>query len=357
MKKMEIQKNILLSEYTTIKLGGIASLFVKITNSENLKEALNYANENNLKSVILSGGSNIIFPDSGFDGLVLYINIKGVKTYEDEKFYYAEVSAGENWDDFVLSVVQEGYSGIECLSGIPGSVGATPVQNVGAYGQEVSETIFSVTAIDRKTLKEVIFKNEECRFSYRSSRFKSEDKDKYVIEKVVFRFDKNRTPDIKYNELQKIMETNVNNFNLMPDKDKIYYLRENVLILRAGKSMIINPDDINSRSCGSFFTNPVLDKMEFENFRSITSDYKDVPVYQTGSEYKISAAWLVEKSGFVKGFRKGGVGISSNHSLALININGTTKELLELSSEIEKTVKDKFVIQLVKEPVVVSNFT
>lgn len=352
---MEFQKNILLSDYTSIKLGGYASHFVECVSIEHLIKILEYTNDENLKFVVFSGGSNIIFPDSGFDGLVIRLVIKGIKTYEDEKYFYAEAGAGETWDDFVLAIIEEGYSGIECLSGIPGSVGATPVQNVGAYGQEVKDVIMNVTAIDRKTLKEINFNNEECQFLYRSSRFKSKDKDKYVIVKVLFRFEKNRLPEIRYGELQKILETNSDYSKLDSLKDKLKCIRNNVLSLREKKSMLMRKEDVNSRSCGSFFTNPVLSKMEFENFRSITSDYKDVPVYQTGSEYKISAAWLVEQSGFVKGFRKGGVGISSNHSLALINVNGTTKELLDFSSEIEKTVKEKFGIQLIKEPVVVKS--
>lgn len=352
---MEIQKNVLLSDHTTIALGGTATQFINCADKEILKSALEYASLNNMKFVVFSGGSNIIFPDGIFDSLVLRINLKGIKYFEDEKYFYADVNAGESWDEFVSKIIEEGYSGIECLSGIPGSVGATPVQNVGAYGQEVSETIESVTAIDRQTLREITFTNKECGFGYRTSRFKMQDKDKFIIEKVLFRFEKNKQPEIKYRELQQLLETNSNYSEMGSLKNKLKCIRNNVISLREKKSMVIRKEDINSRSCGSFFTNPVLSKPEMESFRSLTIDYNDVPVYQTGSEYKISAAWLVEKSGFVKGFRKGGVGISSNHSLALINVNGTAKELLEFSSEIERTVKEKFGIQLVKEPVVVSS--
>ncbi|MCB0727550.1 MAG: UDP-N-acetylmuramate dehydrogenase [Ignavibacteriae bacterium] len=350
---MEIQKNILLSEYTTIGLGGPAAYFIDFTDTENVKEIIEYVNENKMNFIVFSGGSNIIFPDRGFDGLVLKINNKGVKTHDDGNYFYAEVNAGENWDEFVRYIIESGYSGIECLSGIPGSAGATPVQNVGAYGQEVKDTIMNVTALDRRTLEEITFDNNECGFGYRTSRFKERDKDKYIIVKVLFRFEKNKQPEIKYSELQKVIDSQDNYYSLTSIKEKIKSIRDNVLKLREKKSMLINPDDTNSRSCGSFFTNPVLNESEYDRFKVLIKDL-NVPVYKTGDEYKLSAAWLVENSGFVKGFKKGGVGISSKHSLALININGTTDELLAFSSEIEETVEKKFGIKLKKEPVVVS---
>ncbi|HMQ69293.1 MAG TPA: UDP-N-acetylmuramate dehydrogenase [Ignavibacteria bacterium] len=351
---MEIQNNVKLSEYTTIRLGGPADYFINCNDTESVKGILEYVKDNKMNFIVFSGGSNIIFPDRGFDGLVLRINNKGVKSYDDEKYFYAEVNAGENWDEFVKYVTGAGYSGIECLSGIPGSAGATPVQNVGAYGQEVKDTILNVTAIDRKTSGEITFTNEECRFGYRTSRFKDMDKDKYIILKVLFRFEKNKQPEIKYSELQNLIDSRSNYSSLRSVKEKIRCIRENVMILRDNKSMLINPDDMNSRSCGSFYTNPVLKETEYSRFKELTDNLNQVPIYKSGSMYKLSAAWLVEQSGFLKGFKKGGVGISSKHSLALINISGTTRELLAFSSEIEETVKKKFGIKLKKEPVVVS---
>ncbi|MEO8665899.1 MAG: UDP-N-acetylmuramate dehydrogenase [Ignavibacteria bacterium] len=348
-----MKKNILLSDLTTIGLGGKAKYFMSCASVDDILSALNYAKENKIKVQVMSGGSNIIFPDDGYDGLVMKIDIKGVNVSEDLQHVFVNAGAGENWDEFVEQMIQKNLTGVECLSGIPGSVGATPIQNVGAYGQEVKDTIFSVEAIDRVTLRSIIFTNEECDFKYRNSRFKSSDPDKYIITEVMFRFKKDKAAVIKYDQLQNYIETKIIKFEDLQLNEKLTAIRNAVIGLRKSKSMIIDKADPNSRSCGSFFMNPVLSKDEFEAFKKKTGEENNMPVFVTGDGFKIPSAWLVEQAGFRKGYIKGGVGISGNHSLALININGTTDELLSLSDDIEKTIKNKFGLTLKKEPLVV----
>jgi len=349
-----LSENILLSNYTTINLGGKAKYFIECDNSESIISVLKFAGKNNLKLQIISGGSNIVFSDNGFDGIVVKINIKGLN-YTDDKNYVNIVSgAGENWDDFVKYCIENNLSGVECLSGIPGSVGATPVQNVGAYGQEVKEIIESVTAVDRNTFEIVIFKNSECDFDYRNSRFKEKDKDRFIITSVNFKFIKNREPEIKYPELNKIINASTDLNESRNLKDKLYKIRLAVLNLRKKKSMVIDSDDLNSRSCGSFFTNPVLYKTEFNNFIKKAKIHNlNAPFFENENLFKIPAGWLIENSGFKKGYKYKGVGISENHSLALVNYNGTTKDLLALASGIENNVYEKFGLKLSKEPVII----
>lgn len=355
LMKIEFQNNISLSDYTSIGLGGKAKLFLKCKSANEIISALVYAKENNLKVQVLSGGSNIIFPDIGYYGFIIKNELKGIEFAEKGNFVFVKSGAGENWDDFVKLIINKGLSGIECLSGIPGSVGATPIQNVGAYGQEVKDTIVSLNAIDRDSLNNVSFQNEDCNFGYRQSRFKLKDKDKFIITDVTFRFIKDKQPEIKYTELQKYLDSSINLSETKDLKQNLNQIRKAVLDLRKKKSMVIDKSDPNSKSCGSFFMNPVLNEKTFELFKSKFNSFEEsFPFYKTGNDYKIPAAWLVEKSGFEKGYKRGGVGISENHSLALININGTTEELLNLADEIEKKVYEKFGIKLFKEPVIIS---
>ncbi len=358
---INFQKNISMSDFTSVGLGGKAKLFLECNSISEIRSALEFSKENNLLLQVISGGSNIIFPDEDFDGLVLKICLKGIEITEDNNSVILKIAAGEGWDDFVKLIIGKSLTGIECLSGIPGSVGATPIQNVGAYGQEVSDNIISVNAIDRNNnnMDIVLFENSECDFDYRQSRFKSnsnfKDKDKYIITGVTFGFKKDKKPEIKYPELQQYIESE-NQYNPEPSlKDKLNQIRNAVLALRRKKSMVIDMNDPNSKSCGSFFMNPVLDENEFEMFKEKikSRNISNFPSYKSAAGFKIPAAWLVEQAGFNKGYRKNGVGISGNHSLALINIAGTSKDLLALADEIEKQVYKNFGIKLIKEPVIV----
>ena len=354
---MIIKENILLSAHTTIKLGGPAKYFIECDTEGSIKEALEFAKEKNCKVQTLSGGSNIIFADHGFDGVILKINIKGVTVKKDKDNFFVCSGAGENWDEFVKYCIENEITGAECLSGIPGSVGATPVQNVGAYGQDVSGIIYSLKAIERESLETRIFRNEDCRFAYRESIFKSAYKDKFIITEVVFKMKKKSESEIKYPELKKYIDSQKEYSGLNAGKEKLNFIRNAVLSLRKKKSMVIDNDDPNTISCGSFFTNPVMSVSEFEKFKIKTDSINLLTPYYINSDkdkIKIPAAWLIEQSGFEKGYKTKGAGISTKHSLAIINRGGKTSDVISLSEEIIRTVKNKFGIVLVNEPVIVN---
>lgn len=349
---MKPKKNIKLSDLTTIGLGGKAAEFVSVTSVSELKQALQYAEKKKIPVWILSGGSNTVFKDEGFSGLVIKIDLKGVAFKAAGVYTFVTAAAGENWDDVVKKAVSKNLAGIEALSGVPGSVGATPIQNVGAYGQEVSDIITEVKALDRKTLEEVLFTNKQCEFGYRTSRFKGRDKDKYIITEVTYRLFKDAAPAVSYAQLrEKLREL------FGADKGGLKQIRKAVLALRKSKSMLLDRRDPNSRSSGSFFTNPVLSQKEFaafsERWQSQRKQAEDIPFFEASDHrIKVPAAWLIEHAGFQKGHQHRGVGISEKHTLALVNRNGSTKELLELAETIRRAVKQRFGITLELEPIV-----
>lgn len=354
MNSLPFQDNISLSDYTTIHLGGLAKKFVTISSVDELLAALTFAKESNLPVHILGGGSNTIFPDDGFKGLVIHIQIKGITEEQQGNVMKVRVGAGEEWDPFVAYAINRGLAGIECLSGIPGYVGATPMQNVGAYGQEVAETISSVEAIDHTTLQPISFTNEECDFAYRMSRFKGKDANRYVITYVEYTLTPHGEPHPKYDELTKALKASSEFTEAATSKDRLVATRNTVLSLRKKKSMVVDPNDPNSRSCGSFFMNPMLSKQEFEALQQRTPA-SPIPSFDMGNEVKVPAAYLIEHAGFTKGFRHKGAGISTNHTLALVNVDGSTSDVLELAQNIEEAVFETFGLRLYREPVVVTN--
>jgi UDP-N-acetylmuramate dehydrogenase len=259
------------------------------------------------------------------------------------------------WDDCVLDAVNQGASGIECLSGIPGTVGASPIQNIGAYGQEVKDTIESVSVVDRQTLRPGVFTGEECRFAYRQSRFKGTDRGRYVITEVRYRLRRNVPPEIKYPELQKFLDIQM---DVQRPEDQISMLqsiRKAVLMLRYSKSMVFDASDENARSVGSFFINPVLSEEKFEELKTRTVGLgKALPnVFPSPEGVKIPAAWLIEQSGFPKGYIKNGAAISSRHALALVNRGCKTNDILNLAAEIQAGVFSVFGVELEREGLVV----
>ena len=352
-----IQTNEPLSHHTTIGLGGPARHFAVCKNLEQIREYLRFAEVNRLPVQILGGGSNIIFPDEGYSGLVLKIALRGVKLHENGGLVEVSAAAGEHWDQFVEFCIENHLAGVECLSGIPGFVGATPIQNVGAYGQEISSTLVSLKALHRETSKLVEFSGEECGFAYRRSRFKSDDADKYIITEVTFRLRKYGRPECRYSELSTYIESHVDLATLKSGQPALEAVRQAVLVLRKWKSMVIDLADPNSRSVGSFFVNPVLAHDEYRHLAErckLGGITDSIPTFPAGTNVKIPAAWLVEKSGFYRGYRRGGVGISPNHALALVNYDGSTREILDLAEDVQAKVFEKFRIHLVREPVVVS---
>ncbi len=354
------QEFVPLAPLTSIGLGGPARFFATAASVDELRACLMWARDRDAPLFLLGGGSNVVFPDEGFPGLVLQVGLRG-RTFQPDGAGHvlAGAAAGEPWDDFVSECVRRGLGGLECLSGIPGLVGATPLQNVGAYGQEVGETIVGVRALDRRTQEEVEFAGAECGFTYRWSRFKGPDRGRYVITSVAFRLPAAARPVVRYAELQQELERRGLLHDVPAGRAGLETVRDAVLTLRRHKSMLIDPADPEARSVGSFFKNPIL---SLPDFRQLEDRWRsgggtgEIPAFEAaesggGPARKVPAAWLIERAGFRKGHRCGGVGISSRHALALINAGGTARELLALAEEIRAAVRRRFGVELDLEPV------
>ena len=343
---MIVREQVPLAPLTTLGVGGPARYFVEATTEADVREALGFALDRDLPLFILGGGSNVVVSDSGFLGLALKISLRGIESHNHGKFRLYRVAAGEDWDGFVARAVEEGCAGIECLSGIPGTVGGTPVQNVGAYGQEVAETIVEVKTINRYTLQSRPFNPMECAFGYRTSWFNSSGPQRHVILGVEFLLRRDGTPTLRYADLQKVFGGEA--------KPSLRQVREAVLAIRRSKSMVIDAGDENSRSAGSFFKNPVLAPNEYQELgERMRSRGLVMPSYPAGHGWrKLSAAWLVEQAGFHKGYARGAVGISTRHSLAIVNRGGATAAaVVALKDEIQSRVLAEFGIELAPEPV------
>jgi len=344
-----IEKDVSLGKFTTFKIGGRAGFFASARSETEVVEALQFAKQNDLNVFILGGGSNVLIADEGFDGLVLKIALKGISIFpKKDKTVRVRAQAGEDWDEFVKLCVEKNLQGVECLSGIPGFIGGTPVQNVGAYGQEVSETIVMVRCFDRKNEKIVELTNADCEFAYRTSLFNMTEKNRYIVLAVTFALKVGGEPKIIYRDLQ----------NYFGDrKPSLKETREAVIKIRAEKSMVIDPRDPNSQSAGSFFKNPIVTKEKFTEIERLArlSGIETVPFYKVDDiKVKIPAAWLIEKSGFHKGFQKGKVGLSTNHTLAIVNLgNAKAVDVLALKDEIQSKVNFCFGVELKPEPVFV----
>jgi UDP-N-acetylmuramate dehydrogenase len=347
---MEIQENVALAPLTTLQVGGPARYFAEITTADEAREALQFARTHSLPLFVLGGGSNVLVSDRGFPGLVLRVGVLGINhRHGRSAIAYFDVGAGEDWDGLVAAAVRHHCSGIECLSGIPGSVGGTPVQNVGAYGQEVAETIESVVAMDVKTGEEQEFEKQDCKFGYRTSIFNTSERGRWLILRVSYALKHDGEPKIAYADLQKY-------FANLARKPTLEETREAVRKIRAGKSMLITPGDEDSRSAGSFFKNPLLSTDQFAELkRRAGAKGLEIPNYPAlDAQRKISAAWLVEHSGFEKGYTLGRAGISRRHALAVVNRGGATAaEILALKDRIQQAVQQAWGILLQPEPVFV----
>ncbi len=347
------QHNIPLAPLTTIKVGGPAREYIACKTSDDIIGALSYATAQGLPVHVLGGGSNTIFSDRGFSGLVIHVQTKGITHAQDSGNVLLTAQAGEDWDTVVQYAIEHNLTGLECLSGIPGSCGGTPFQNVGAYGADVSQTIEYVDVIDRATKQSIRFSNAECAFGYRMSRFKGIDNGKYIITAVTFRLMPGKIPEIQYPELKSAVPGEVSGTT-----EGLMNVRTAVLALRTKKSMVIREQDPNSVSCGSFFMNPVIPARQLDELQKNIPE--QIPFHPSGAKkdgtplVKLSAAWLVEQSGFSKGTIRGNVGISQNHSLAIINRGGATAaDILAFAQEIQGAVESKYNIRLELEPVVV----
>ena len=293
---------------------------------------------------VLGGGSNLLVADRGFPGLVLKIGLTGIGWDTQGDRAVVRAGAGEEWDRLVQLCVKRDLAGIECLSGIPGSVGGTPVQNVGAYGQEVSEVLTSVRAYDRETDSTVELSRSDCKFTYRTSLFNTVAKDRYVVLNVSYSFSKHGAPTIRYPEVQKEFEGR--------PEPALMDVRNAVRRIRARKAMLLVEGDPDCRSAGSFFKNPIISEAEFASLENVLPNER-VPRYPAAKgKVKTAAAWLIERAGFSKGYSLGPVGLSTKHTLALVNKGGATAEdLLRLAREIRSRVHEQFGIKLIPESV------
>jgi UDP-N-acetylmuramate dehydrogenase len=349
------QKMVPLAPFTTLDLGGPAAQFLTITSFEQAMNVVSWWHEQPTqerpKLLPLGGGSNLLISDDGFDGLVLKMENRELEIVEErENSILIEVGAGMVWDDFVAYTVERNWAGVECLSGIPGCVGASPVQNIGAYGQEVSETIRGVHGIDMENGKVFDLCNEECEFSYRHSRFKRSSRGRYLITSVTFELSPGGEPTVRYKDLQERCE--------QTHSRTLTDVRSLVLEIRRSKSMVYDTSDPNHRSAGSFFTNPIVTTVQADALAAKLEEGMTMPRYKAGPGLeKLSAAWLISQSGLPKGFQSNQsarVGLSTNHVLALTNRGGATaSELLDLCRYVQERVKSRFGIELTPEPVFV----
>ena len=330
-----------LAELTTLRLGGPAARLVEARDEAGLVAAVRAAEP---PLLVLAGGSNLVIADEGFPGTVVRLATRGIERDGDR----LTVAAGEPWDPLVAACVRDGLQGFECLSGIPGSVGATPIQNVGAYGQEVAETVETVRVLDRESDRVVDMPAAECGFRYRGSVFKYHDR--RTVLSVTFRMREDRmSGPIRYAELARALDVPLGAAAPLAD------VREAVLALRRRKGMVIDPDDPDTVSAGSFFTNPILDLEAFQALAERAGASAPPPAWpEPDGRIKTSAAWLIERAGFGRGYGNGRAGISSKHTLALVNRGGaTTAELISLAREIAAGVQDRFGVRLHPEPVLV----
>ncbi|MDQ4039541.1 MAG: UDP-N-acetylmuramate dehydrogenase [Actinomycetota bacterium] len=340
--------DVLLSELTTLRTGGSAARAVTAETLEELVDAVRSADASSSPLLLIGDGSNLVAPDQGWDGPVVLIRNRGIEVVHGDGYVDVRVAAGEPWDAVVGRSVEAGWSGWECLSGIPGRTGATPVQNVNAYGQDIADSISGVEILDRDTGKQALWSVAACRFGYRDSRFKHTER--FVVLAVRFRL--RRTPmsaPIRYAELAARLDVEVG--ERVPASD----VRAAVLDLRRSKGMVLDPADHDTWSVGSFFTNPVLTPVAYELFaervQANLGRAVGWPAFSDPKGRKLSAAWLIERSGFSKGYARGPAALSGKHALALTNRgSATTADILALATEVTEGVQAMFGVRLRPEP-------
>ena len=341
-----------LAPLTTLRLGGPAQRLVTAASEAELVDAVRACDATGEPVLVLAGGSNVVIADAGFAGTVVRVVTRGVERSRAGEHVRVHVAAGEPWDDLVTALVADGLAGVECLAGIPGSTGATPIQNVGAYGQEVATTIRAVRVLDRHSGEVAELAPAACGFGYRSSVFKHAAR--HVVLGVTFELAPSGLAEpLRYGELARALGA------VPGDRAPLADVRTAVLELRRGKAMVLDPDDHDTWSAGSFFTNPILEAAAFERLAARTSEVLGAgaapPRFpEADGRVKTSAAWLIERAGYQRGERRGAVGISTRHALALTNRGGaTTAELVAFAGEIASRVEERFGVRLEPEPVLV----
>ena len=335
-----------LAPLSTMGVGGPARWYVEARDEGAVLAALGLAEARGLPLRVLGGGSNLVVADAGVDALVLRVALRVLAARELGSAVEVTAAAGEPWDDVVRYAVERGWAGIECLSGIPGLVGATPIQNVGAYGQEVSDTITAVRALDRTTRKIVTLPTAACGFGYRDSAFKSRTPDRHVILAVTYRLRPGGPPSIRYAELERHLTARA------IEQPTLVDVRESVVAVRRAKSMVLDAADPNRRSCGSFFVNPVIPAAEAERVAAAAGDPAMPRWPEPGGErVKLAAAWLVERAGFARGYADGPAGISTRHTLAIVAHEGArAADVVRVARRVRDGVLDRFGVRLHPEP-------
>jgi UDP-N-acetylmuramate dehydrogenase len=357
---MLLEENQPLAPFTTFGIGGPARWFVAAQSEDDIVEACAWSRDRGIPLFVLGGGSNLLVSDAGFPGLVLHVVLRGITSFETpstlgvsaQRIYQA--AAGESWDYFVEQTLGANCAGVECLAGIPGTVGGTPVQNVGAYGQEVASVIERVRAYDLRERDFVGFTAAECAFSYRRSRFNTTDRGRYLITRVDYRLAVGGPVALRYPELFRALMDDRKEGELPSPAEVAAAVRR----IRQNKGMLLVEGDPNCRSAGSFFKNPVIPEGLFQEIAARSANASRAFPAGTGL-VKLPAAWLIEEAGFYRGFRLGRAGISRRHTLALVNYgdadqgDATAGEILGLANEITNAVENKFGIRLELEPVLV----
>jgi UDP-N-acetylmuramate dehydrogenase len=345
---MQFLEQVPLAPYTTFQIGGPARWFAEAASEEDIPAGMAFARERQVPLFVLGGGSNLLVSDAGFPGLVLRIGLRGIVSNLRNDRLLVSAAAGEDWDVLVAYAVESNLTGIECLSGIPGTVGGTPVQNVGAYGQEVAQTIVTVRAFDRKAEQFVELSAAECGFSYRRSIFNSTQRDRYIVTRVDYALGKDAPANFVYADLARFFAArNIGSPTLAE-------VRAAVRTIRAQKGMLLVPGDADCRSAGSFFKNPVVPVTVLDSLaQELGIEKRSIPAYPAqDGEVKLSAAWLIERAGYQKGYALGNAGISSRHTLALINRGGASAaEVTALRDKVVDSIASRFAIRLEPEPV------
>jgi UDP-N-acetylmuramate dehydrogenase len=339
-------ENVPLAPHCTLRVGGAARFFVEAADEATVREAVEWAAGRGLPVRVLGGGSNLVIADEGVEGLVLKIALRGVSARESAGAVEVTAAAGEPWDDLVRHTVEQGWAGLECLSGIPGLVGATPIQNVGAYGQEVSDTLVAVRALDGERRQVVTLRPADCGFGYRDSFFKSGAPGRHVVLAVTYRLARGGAPTLRYADVTRALEARGLAAPSLAD------VRETVLQVRRSKSMVLEAGDPNARSCGSFFLNPIVDAAALAAIDARAAGLAMPRWPQPDGRVKLSAAWLIERAGFTRGQADGSVGLSTRHTLAIVCHDGArARDVVAFARRVRAGVEARFGVRLHPEPI------
>lgn len=345
-KTLAIQENVPLADFTSFGVGGPAHRFIEVSTQEEAARALAFSREQGLPHFVLGGGSNVLVSDQGFPGVVILNRIKGFSVAADGESLLVTAGGGEDWQDFVDRCVAEGWQGVECLAGIPGTVGSSPVQNIGAYGQEVAQTIVRVDALETASGNAVSFSNEQCCFGYRGSIFNTTEAGRYLITGVTFRLNPGGAPQIAYRELEERFAANTAAPTLADVADAIMAIRE-------GKGLVVREGFESFKCAGSFFKNPIVTAAEYESILRVVAGAGGSANWawpMASGLVKLSAACLIQCAGFQRGQRKGAVGMSPRHTLVMVNYGGASaREIVEFAAEVRQRVQECFGVVLAPE--------